>query len=261
MPTKIEWCDETWNCAVGCTKIKQSCRYCFAERIHNRWHIAFMRGKNFPMQYAKPFSNVQCISSRLQQPYHWKRKRNIFVNSMSDVFHKDVPFVFTEQLWETMYNCNGIEHPQHNFLILTKRPENAVEFQKHMESKFMLTWYDNIWIGISVSTQKDLDEMMLVFDEIDSKNKFLSVEPMLGEINFENHLHGISWCIFGCESGKQARPMNENWVRKAIAQCKENDIPVFYKQRMEGKKLIKMPLLDGRCYNEFPKELSWKEKL
>ncbi len=242
-----------WEPVVGCTKIKESCRFCESERIHNRRFKAMINGTPMPKQYAKPFSTIQCISDRLEQPLHWKKPKRIFVNSMSDTFNEAVSFNFIDAIWETIYKCSW-----HKFLLLTKRPERALEYQnRYVDGMFKQNiWFPNIWVGISVSTQKDYDEMMPIFKKITALNKFISIEPMLEQINLSEHIDCLKWIILGAESGSNRRPFETKWAGYVLAECHINNIPFFYKQgRDVNNKVIHMPELNGKIYAEYPEGL------
>jgi len=237
--TKIEWCDATWNPITGCTPVSIGCKNCYAKEIARRFWG------------DRKFSDILFHEDRLSIPTKWKKPRKIFVCSMSDLFHKDVPYEWIDKINEAQ-----VDTPQHDYMWLTKRPNRA---QKYIRSRF--AWKPFVWLGVSVSTQAEADEKIPILLDTPAAVRFVSIEPMLEGIDLKNYFHcGISWCIFGCESGVNARPMKEEWLRKGILQCKENNIPVFYKQKMTNKKLIKMPFLDGEKYAEFPEILSLKEK-
>jgi protein gp37 len=205
--SKISWTDATWNPVVGCTKVSEGCKNCYAERDHNKRHKAFQEGKlqNVP-QYAKPFNQVQLIDSRLDQPCRWKRPRKIFVNSQSDLFHPDVPFEFIDKVFAIMALSK-----QHTFQVLTKRPERALEYFKGYEDRigkeldklwYDITFYDstngdkfnwkpvfplrNVWFGVTAENQEQADKRIPILLQIPAWIHFVSFEPLLGPIKLKN---------------------------------------------------------------------------
>jgi protein gp37 len=260
--SKIEWTNRVWNPVTGCTKISTGCKNCYAEELHNKRHKAYWEGKlqGLP-QYARPFSRVQLHPERLGQPLHWKKPQKVFVNSMSDLFHKDVPFEFIEEVWDAMFDCSFAKkgfRTRHIFQILTKRPERAIEFYQYMEAHNLKSNYNNIWFGVTVENQEQADKRIPLLLQIPAAVRFISVEPMLGPIKLissgtfidHNYMTGevrhkmlktnddiisiekqkIDWVICGGESGKNARPMHPDWVRSLRDQCKAADVPFFFKQ-------------------------------
>lgn len=252
--TKISWCDKVWNPVTGCTKVSEGCRNCYAEVMAKR-----LRAMGQP-HYANGFK-VTCHEDALDMPLHWRKPARIFVNSMSDLFHKDVPLKFIVEVFDTIAHC-----PQHTFMILTKRPERAREFW---------TWlgkipYKNVWLGVSVENQRAADERIPLLIRTPAAVRFLSCEPLLegiilqgnGEYDDKSvmvnrqYLHGttgderINWVIVGGESGPHCRPMNPDWARILRDQCKAADVPFFFKQT--GGLHHGSDLLDGMEYKDFP---------
>lgn len=228
----IEWTDSTWNPVTGCTKISQGCTHCYAETFAERW-----RGvKGHP--YEQGF-DLRLWANRLEQPLSWKKPRTIFVNSMSDLFHEDVPFSFIRDVFKTMEKACW-----HRFQILTKRPESLPA----IASK--LPWPSNVWMGVSVET-KDYLWRLDFLRKIPSKVKFVSIEPLLGpmgKINFKQ----IDWVIVGGESGPGARPMQIGWVREIRDQCIKKRVPFFFKQWGGVQKKKMGRLLDGETWDQMP---------
>lgn len=221
--SKIEWTDVTWNPVTGCDKVSQGCKNCYAEKMHRRlMHIA-------PHKYKKTFlGNIEFHYNELLKPFKWKKGKRIFVNSMSDLFHKDVPFYFIDAVFKTID-----ENKQHTFQIVTKRPERALEYFTDRK----LTAYANVWIGTSVEDQKTANERIPHLTKIPAVVKFLSCEPMLGPIDLNNlWLPSINgwyekyWVIAGGESGHNARPMHPDWIRDIRDFCKRSKVPFFFKQ-------------------------------
>lgn len=245
--TKIEWADAVWNPVTGCTKVSSGCHYCYAERIANRFWG------------ERKFTDVILHSERLEDPKHWKKPRIIFVNSMSDLFHPDIPEYYIKTIFKAMWESVG----HHKFLILTKRPERAYEL---LTKDFFITGNNiygaDIWLGVSVENQKAADNRIPILLQIPAAIRFVSVEPMLEEIKLQgydgkfmrNYLNGMAldWIICGCESGKGRRPMSIDWVRELRDQCEFSKTPFFLKQMEIDGKICKIPELDGRIHNEIP---------
>lgn len=214
MTTAIEWTDTVWNPVTGCSKVSEGCRNCYAFALHDMRHKAFREGKKLPQQYAKPFNEIQLFSVRLEQPLKWRKPRRIFVNSMADLFHDDVPFDFIDQVFAVMALCQ-----QHTFQILTKRPKRMLEYFAVNETRwdkladiapYMEQWgwispedaaniappgstlpkwprwpLPNVWLGTSVENQKEADERIPLLLETPAAVRFLSCEPLLGPVDLE----------------------------------------------------------------------------
>jgi len=248
--SSIEWTEVTWNPVTGCTKVSAGCKNCYAESIFKR----------FEKKWHK-FGDVTCHEDRLQQPSKIKKPSKIFVNSMSDLFHKDVPFAFIDKVMKVIE-----DNPQHTFQILTKRPEIALEYFRSWTIHFGFP--ENIWLGVSVENQKSANRRIPILLDIPAKVRFLSCEPLLGEINLNfiepndgavidslsgeiNNYYGdfvgsssaIDWVIVGGESGQNARPMHPHWVRSIRDQCQEAGVPFFFKQWGEW---AEVPFYDDR---------------
>lgn len=208
--TRIGWTTKSWGTAHGCSKVSPGCDRCYAERIslENGWTQKAWTGPNAA-------ENVQLRPNRLREPYRIKESSMIFVNSMSDLYHKEIPDTFIAEVFKVMNDC-----PQHVFQILTKRPRRA--------AKYPGPWTANIWQGVSVETRKYLyrvDQLR----ECPAKVRFLSLEPLLAPLG-ELDLSGIHWVIVGGESGPNFRPMEHAWAREIRDQCVEKGIPFFFKQ-------------------------------
>jgi protein gp37 len=234
MATKstIEWTESTWNPLTGCTKISPGCKNCYAERMALR--LKLMGQPN----YANGFE-LTLHESALELPLRWKRPQRIFVNSMSDLFHKRVPLEFILRMFEVMGRASW-----HQFQILTKRAERLEE----LSSK--LPWHDNIWMGVSVESQ-DYTCRIDYLRQTGARTKFLSLEPLLGRLPKLN-LEAIDWVIVGGESGPRARPMKPEWVRDIRDQCRAWGIPFFFKQWGGFNKKKNGRKLDGRTWDEMP---------
>jgi len=235
--TNIGWTAFVWNPTTGCDEIGAGCKFCYAKTLHNQRHGAYKQGKlpNLP-QYSKPFNEIQLHEDRLLSPLHLKKPSKIFVDSMGDLFHKDVPFNFIYNVFDTIEQC-----PQHTFQVLTKRPQRALKLMVdyHLWDIFSLK---NLWLGVSVSTQKEYDELFPLLIQTPAAVHFVSFEPLLEEIKIldvsgwkEPHKYWgenlkLDWVICGGETGKNARPMHPDWARSLRDQCKAANIPFFFKQ-------------------------------
>ena len=232
----IEWTEATWNPVTGCTKISAGCKNCYAERLALRLQAMGNR------RYKRGF-RVTLHEDVVDLPRKWKTPRRIFVNSMSDLFHPDVPLWFIRRVFKTMVEC-----PQHSFQILTKRSDRL----EKLSAK--LPWPKNVWMGVSVEDSR-------VFHRIDDLRKvpaavrFLSCEPLIGSLADIN-LHGIHWVIVGGESGPHSRSMNIQWVREIFSACRKQKVPFFFKQWGGVRKDLTGRLLGGRTYDEMPVTLA-----
>lgn len=232
----IQWTDATWNPLTGCTQISPGCAHCYAkglaegmmQRIHNP-------------RYTNGF-NLTLHPDLLELPLKWKRPRMIFVNSMSDLFHKDVPLDYIKRVFDVMNRAE-----QHTFQVLTKRHERLYE----VALDGGVTWTPNIWQGVSIENDRFAIRANYL-REVPSKIRFLSCEPLLSDLPSLD-LYGIDWVIAGAESGKRARPMSIDWVRHLRDKCQESGSLFFLKQYVnsQGKK-IGTPELDGRQWLEMP---------
>lgn len=230
--SKIEWTESTWNPTTGCTKISSGCVNCYAEKMAMR-----LKAMGTP-KYSNGFK-VTLHEDCLSEPYSWKKPKVIFVNSMSDLFHEDIPFEFIEKVFKVMN-----ENPQHIFQVLTKRAELLLEYSPK------LNWTSNIWMGVTVENfeaKRRIDYLRQTTAAI----KFLSCEPLisdLGKLDLEN----INWVIVGGESGPKSRPIKEDWVLDIFNQCKTIDIPFFFKQWGGVNKKKTGKELQGVIYQEMP---------
>lgn len=244
----IEWTDSTWNPVTGCTKVSPGCKNCYAETFAERW-------RNVPGHPYEQGFDLKLWPSRIILPLVWKEPRMIFVNSMSDLFHKDVPDDFIQRVFEVM-----MEARQHIFQVLTKRSERMMQWVRSNFTKSKVP--SHIWLGVSVENQ-DYVWRIRHLQEVPSQIRFLSVEPLLGPVDLSvSNLKGIHWVIVGGESGPRARPMNPTWVRSIKKACKENNVFFFFKQwgafSQTGKRVGKKKAgrtLDGKTWNEMPTEL------
>ena len=235
MATKshIEWTEMTWNPVTGCNKISQGCKHCYAERMANRLHAMGME------RYRNNFE-VTLHEDLITEPLKWVKPRTVFVNSMSDLFHEDIPFDFIRRVFDTMVQC-----PQHIFQVLTKRSERLRAIEGN------LPWPENIWMGVSVENEKVMHRVQDL-SEVPSKIRFLSCEPLIGPLD-NIPLEKIHWVIVGGESGPGSRPMKVEWIDSILTQCRNYHTAFFFKQWGGVRKDRTGRLLHGKTYNEMPK--------
>lgn len=238
--SKIEWTEQTWNPTVGCTKLSPGCKHCYAEVMAQRLQAMGTRG------YENGFA-LTLLPSRLEEPIKRKKPTVYFVNSMSDVFHEDVPFEYIDQVFRTITKT-----PQHTYQILTKRADRMAEYFANK------TVPENAWIGVSVEDQKHGVPRIGLLRQVNAKVRFLSVEPLLESLG-DLDLTNIHWVIVGGESGPKARPMQEAWVEDIRVQCEDADVAFFFKQwggwGRDGKKRAKKQNgreLNGRTWDGMP---------
>ncbi|MFA5592703.1 MAG: phage Gp37/Gp68 family protein [Micavibrio sp.] len=231
--SSIEWTELTWNPVTGCTKISPGCKFCYAEKFAKR--LESMGVEN----YRNGFK-LTLHPHMLDKPLSWKKPSIIFVNSMSDLFHKDVPDKFIMKVFKTMNEAHW-----HQFQVLTKRPERVLEMNER------LNWTPNIWMGTSVENE-DYTDRIDYLRQTSAYIKFLSLEPLLGPLK-KLKLSNIDWVIVGGESGWKARPMEPEWVLDIKRQCKKRKVPFFFKQWGGTNKKKAGRLLEGRTWDEMPK--------
>ena len=232
----IEWTDATWNPVTGCSKISPGCKFCYAERLSRR--LQAMGQKN----YRNGFE-VTLQPHMLEHPLLWKQPRRIFVNSMSDLFHDEVPAGFISRVFDVMRRASW-----HQYQVLTKRSERLLELNS------VLRWKPQTWMGVSIENERYLyraDHLRLTGAHV----KFLSIEPLLGPLRKLN-LRGIDWVIVGGESGPGARPLNPDWVREIRDRCTRAHVPFFFKQWGGVFKARTGRILDGRTWDEMPHVLT-----
>ncbi len=232
--TAIEWTDKTWNPTVGCNKVSPGCKNCYAEALTKRFYKQYPKGFEFTVH-----------QQRLDEPRRWRKPSRVFVNSMSDLFHEQMPFSFLEQVFHVMEEC-----PQHVFQILTKRHKRLLELAPK------LNWPANVWMGVSVENQ-DYAHRVDFLRQVPAAVRFLSCEPLLGPLDLD--LVDIHWVIVGGESGYGHRPIEIDWVRDIRDQTKTAGAAFFFKQwggvrpKAGGRKL------DNRNYDEMPS--AWNNHL
>jgi len=230
--SSIEWTDSTWNPLTGCTKVSPGCKNCYSERMAKR-----LQAMGLP-NYLNGFG-LSLHEHVLAQPLYWKKPRTIFVNSMSDLFHKGVPIEFIQRVFDIMLQAGW-----HFFQILTKRSDRLADLSPK------LTWAPNIWMGVSVENQ-DYVYRIEHLRRTKAKIKFLSLEPLLGHIPDLN-LEGIDWVIVGGESGPGARPMDPKWAIDILTQCRRKGVSFFFKQWGGFNKKKAGRILQGRTWDEMP---------
>ncbi|MCK9221957.1 MAG: phage Gp37/Gp68 family protein [Limnochordia bacterium] len=229
--SKIEWTEITWNPVTGCSKISEGCRHCYAERMARRLKAMGMH------RYRNGF-DVTLQPDVLQQPLRWQKPRLVFVNSMSDLFHEDIPSAYIRQVFEVMQKAS-----KHTFQILTKRSKRLRELSRD------LAWPPNVWMGVTVEAQ-EYDYRIEDLMSVPASVRFLSLEPLLGPI------HGIpekvDWVIVGGESGPGARPVDIRWIRCIRDECQKKDMAFFFKQWGGTRRKAKGRTLDGQIWSEMP---------
>lgn len=282
MSTKIEWADAVWNPTIGCTRVSAGCQNCYAERMANRLAQNPATPEYVGLaEKGRWTGKVKCLPERLDQPLRWRKPKRIFVNSMSDLFHEDVPCWMVDKVFATMALC-----PQHTFMVLTKRPDRM--------AAYMLSWsligiermarelvsgdphgklvnpeqvaalvqrddapLPNVWLGVSVEDQVTADERIPWLLKTPAVVRFVSCEPLLGPVDLYrhspgwlgSHACGISWLITGGETGPGARPAHPDWFRGLRDQCQAASVPFFFKRHGAGND---SRLLDGVEHNAYP---------
>ena len=232
--TKIEWTEVTWNPTTGCTKVSSGCKNCYAEKMALR-----LKGMGIK-KYDNGFE-LAIHPAVLIEPYKWSSSKVVFVNSMSDLFHEDLPFEFLEKVFTVMN-----ENPKHTFQVLTKRVKLLLEYSSKLH------WTNNIWMGVTVESSEYMDRINLL-RQVPASIKFLSLEPLLSSLPNLN-LDKIDWVIVGGESGINSRPVKKEWVNSILTQCQVQNVPFFFKQWGGMNKKKNGRMLDGEFYNEMPKK-------
>ncbi len=233
LKSAIEWTDATWNPVTGCTKVSPGCAHCYAETITLR----FKRGGPF----LPGKTTIKRHPERLRLPLTWKAPRHIFVNSMSDLFHEEVPLAYIRQVFDVMEQA-----PRHIFQVLTKRHERLRSLANELE------WSPNIWIGVSVENQYWADRRIPALVHVPAKVRFLSVEPMLKPIDLQPYLRDIQWVVVGGESGVKARSLRVEWVRRIRDDCAAANVPFFFKQWGGRTSKAGGRCLDGVIWDDMP---------
>ena len=229
--SRIEWTEATWNPLRGCSRVSVGCRFCYAERVAERWSKKGQpyEGLVVPSKkvggHPRWTGEIMLVEHMLDEPRKWKQGKLIFVNSMSDLFHEKVPVSYIERIFEVMR-----ETPQHTYQVLTKRDRRLLKLSA------LIDWPDNVWMGVSVEDDRVLDRIARL-QQTGAKLKFLSLEPLIGPIDLRENINtgldplaGMDWVIVGGESGQQARMMDASWAVDIVNQCKAAEVPVFVKQ-------------------------------
>ena len=230
--SSIEWTEMTWNPTTGCDKVSAGCKYRYAEVMTRRLQAMGIE------KYKDGFK-IRVHEDALHIPYTWKHSKVVFVNSMSDLFHPEVPLEFIQKVFEVMNNTL-----QHTYQVLTKRAERL--FDLHDK----LNWTNNIWMGVSVENEKVKNRINFL-RQTNAKTKFLSCEPLIGPLS-NMDLTNINWVIVGGESGRKSRPMEELWVWDIKEQCRDQEVAFFFKQWGGVNKKKSGRELAGMTYNEMP---------
>ncbi|MCZ8216176.1 MAG: phage Gp37/Gp68 family protein [Cyclobacteriaceae bacterium] len=232
--SRIEWTELTWNPVTGCDKVSAGCKFCYAEVMAKRLKAMGID------KYKKGFK-LAIHPSVLGEPYTWKGSKIVFVNSMSDLFHKDVPIDYIQKVFNVMN-----ENPQHVFQVLTKRADLLLQYDKAK----LIKWTHNIWMGVSVEDSKVTKRISLL-RQTKAKTKFLSLEPLIGPLPNLN-LKKIDWVIVGGESGRKPRPINVDWVLDIQDQCEKAGVSFFFKQWGGTNKKKSGRELKGKTWDEMP---------
>lgn len=234
--SSIEWTHWTWNPVTGCTKVSQGCKHCYAERMAKR-----LKAMGSP-RYEDGF-RVTLHHDLVDLPRRWRSPKLVFVNSMSDLFHDDVPLEFIRAVFKTMREC-----PQHTFQVLTKRSKRLTEICDELD------WPNNVWMGVSVEDSRVMERIDHL-RQVPAAIRFLSCEPLIGPLDCLD-LSGIHWVIVGGESGYGSRPMKADWVRSIRENCKASGVAFFFKQWGGVQKHRTGRKLDERTWDDYPKSAS-----
>ena len=245
--SNIEWTDVTWNPVTGCSRVSPGCDNCYMFDMYPRLHAMGANG----YEYAPDV--VQLLPDRLDKPMQWRKPRMVFVNSMSDLFHNEVPFEFISEVYSVMDYAATLRG--HVFQVLTKRPGRAAYWWEHYGNG--REWNPNVWIGTSIENQKYANRID-VLERIPAPVRFISAEPLLGHLDISEWLErdALQWVICGGESGNNARPMNPDWCIDLLAQCQESEVPFFFKQwgGVRDKRGGDEAVLNGRIWQQMPIE-------
>ncbi len=236
----IEWTDATWNPVTGCTKVSAGCDNCYAERFSERW-------RGVPGHPFESGFDLSVRPERLSQPLEWKKPRMIFVNSMSDLFHKEIPKAYISKVFDTMERADW-----HIYQVLTKR---SSLLQKYVNERYLTEKVPkHIWLGVSVENEQATTRIAHL-QNTNATTRFLSIEPLIAPVGRLN-LKGIDWVIVGGESGPGARLMDTEWVTDIRNQCISSKVAFFFKQWGGRTPKSGGRLLDGKEWNQFPMKLS-----
>lgn len=255
MSTKIEWCEETWNFLRGCSKVSEGCQNCYAleftvrhahnPKIHPETREASREVIHKVSGHWQWTGEVRVLEHAMADPLNWHEPRIIFVCSMADPFHQNVPLCVVRKMLRI-----PLVAPQHKYLFLTKRPEEALKAFAEVDPP------DNVWLGVTAENQKCADMRIPVLLQVPAAVRFVSCEPMLEPIDLSRWLapSRLQWVICGAESGPRRRAFRMEWARGLKNQCVAAGVPFFLKQAQIDNKIVKMPELDGRVWREMPHE-------
>jgi protein gp37 len=232
----IEWTEATWNPVTGCSKVSPGCAHCYAETFAERW-------RGIPGHPYEHGFDLRLRPQRLDVPLRWRAPRVIFVNSMSDLFHEDIPFEFVERVFDTMVRAD-----HHIFQILTKRHERLAQLAPD------LPWPENVWMGVTIENRRFVHRADFL-REVPAAVRFISAEPLLGPLE-GLELDGIDWLIAGGESGYRHRPVNAEWIRELRDRCAAEDVAFFFKQWGGRSPKAGGRLLDDRTWDQMPRRVS-----
>ena len=240
--TKIEWTEATWNPSIGCNKITAGCKYCYAEVMSKRLKAIGIVDYNDGFKF-------KILPHRLQEPFKIKKPTKFFVNSMSDLFHEEMPHEFLDRILEVIKNT-----PQHIYQILTKRDKIMLDYFSNKNVP------QNVWLGVTVENSK-VKSRIDSLRQIDASIRFISFEPLINPVGIVD-LTGIHWSIVGGESGRNARPIKQNWIEEIFQQCKQQEVAFFFKQwgtwgadEIKRNKKANGRLFNGREWSEYPNKL------
>ena len=236
--SRIEWTSASWNPVTGCDQVSPGCAHCYAKTFAERF-------RGVPGHPYEQGFDLRLWPDRLELPLRWRKPKLIFVNSMSDLFHEQMPISFLLEIFRAMR-----ETPQHTYQILTKRHQRLLELDP------LIDWPENVWMGVSVENQKYAHRIDFL-RQTGAKVRFLSCEPLLGPL--ELNLRGIHWVIVGGESGPDHRPIHPDWVRSIRDQCHRTGVAFFFKQWGGRTPKSGGRMLDGRTWDEFPQTASLTE--
>jgi protein gp37 len=228
----IEWTNATWNPVTGCSKVSPGCAHCYAETFAKRW-------RGIPGHPYEQGFDLRLWPERLEQPLRWRRPRMIFVNSMSDLFHEDIPTAYIQSVFATMAAAHW-----HTFQILTKRHERLVALADD------LPWPDNVWMGVTIENRRFVHRADYL-RQVPARVRFISAEPLLSRLE-GLELDDIHWLIAGGESGPRHRAVKPEWITELRDRCVDEDVPFFFKQWGGNRSKSGGRMLDGRTWDEFP---------
>jgi protein gp37 len=230
--SSIEWTEYSWNPATGCSKVSPGCAHCYAETFAERW-------RGIPGHHYEQGFDLRLWPGRLEQPLSWRRPRRVFVNSMSDLFHEDIPEEFIARVFEVMGRAHW-----HTFQVLTKRQDRLAELAPR------LAWHRNVWMGVTIENRRFVKRADVLRD-VPAAVRFISAEPLLGPLE-RLDLAGIDWLIAGGESGHRRRRLELDWVRALREQCETSGTAFFFKQVGGRTPKAGGRELDGRTWDEYP---------